>query len=267
VIDNYIYDQAAALSMDENEVSEKIVLLKIDQDSKAALGAFPYDRSIYARVIENLNQAGVKVIGLDLDLTDKSQKPEEDLKLVETLKKYPNVIVPSIGTLAWYTDGKYPQFDQLDPPLKDFEVDIETAHINRVTDSDGVIRKSSLVMLDKDSTPIYSFAYQLATKYGLDVSKYLNLNEHSQIYIHYEGREKDFLNFPIYQVLDQDIFPEIKEYFKDKIVVIGYTMYDPDDELATPFSGNVKGIFVHLNIVNQFIDDRVVQQDDFFDVN
>ncbi len=84
--------------------SPDVVIVGIDERTLMRIedeygDAWPWSRSRYALLIERLAKAGVKAIVFDISLTNASDEdPQGDLKLAQTLKKYPMVIIP--GYLA-----------------------------------------------------------------------------------------------------------------------------------------------------------------------
>ena len=69
----------------------QVVVVSIsDDDSKAMPESFPFPRSYYAHLIENLNRAGARAIAFDITF---QEVREGDDTLRQALKKYDNVIL------------------------------------------------------------------------------------------------------------------------------------------------------------------------------
>ncbi|HOI30894.1 MAG TPA: CHASE2 domain-containing protein [Melioribacteraceae bacterium] len=78
--------------------SADVVIVEIDQETINQLtppyNRIPLPRSIYAKLIENLNQVGVRAIGIDVIMSNPdSQSPGGDSLLFESIRKYRNVVV------------------------------------------------------------------------------------------------------------------------------------------------------------------------------
>lgn len=78
--------------------STDVIIISIDQNSydqiPSPYNTWPWPRNFYAKVIENLNQAGVKAIGIDILLANKDRfSNSNDSLLVSVIKKYRNVIL------------------------------------------------------------------------------------------------------------------------------------------------------------------------------
>jgi len=78
--------------------SSQVIIVDINQDCydqiPAPYNRWPWPRSIFAHVIKNLNEAGVKSIGLDIVMSDPDgYSPKNDKLLRDAIKKYKNVVV------------------------------------------------------------------------------------------------------------------------------------------------------------------------------
>jgi len=61
--------------------SSKVVIVDIDEKSLGKFGQFPWNRSIFAKIIENINREKPKAIGFDIFFTEKDkQAPEEIIR-------------------------------------------------------------------------------------------------------------------------------------------------------------------------------------------
>ena len=61
--------------------SSQVVIIDIDEKSLKKFGQFPWNRSVFARIIENVNIAEPKAIGFDVFFSEKDkQSPEEIIK-------------------------------------------------------------------------------------------------------------------------------------------------------------------------------------------
>ncbi len=59
----------------------EVIIIDIDEKSLGKFGQFPWSRSVFAKIIENVNKANPKAIGFDIFFTEKDkQSPEEIIK-------------------------------------------------------------------------------------------------------------------------------------------------------------------------------------------
>ena len=72
-----LYQKIFPLEKNETEV----VIIDIDEKSLGKFGQFPWSRSVFAKILENVNAVNPKAIGFDVFFTEKDkQSPEEFLK-------------------------------------------------------------------------------------------------------------------------------------------------------------------------------------------
>ena len=72
-----LYQKAIPLKKE----SSKVVIVDIDEKSLGKFGQFPWNRSIFAKIIENINREKPKAIGFDIFFTEKDkQAPEEIIR-------------------------------------------------------------------------------------------------------------------------------------------------------------------------------------------
>ena len=64
-----------------NKQDSEVIIIDIDEKSLGTFGQFPWSRSVFAKIIENVNQANPKAIGFDVFFSEKDkQSPEEIIK-------------------------------------------------------------------------------------------------------------------------------------------------------------------------------------------
>ena len=69
-----LYQKAIPLNKQDSEV----IIIDVDEKSLGKFGQFPWNRSVFAKIIENVNQANPKAIGFDIFFSEKDkQSPEE----------------------------------------------------------------------------------------------------------------------------------------------------------------------------------------------
>ena len=72
-----LYQKIFPLIKNETEV----VIIDIDEKSLGKFGQFPWSRSVFAKILENVNATNPKAIGFDVFFTEKDkQSPDEFLK-------------------------------------------------------------------------------------------------------------------------------------------------------------------------------------------
>ncbi len=144
----------------ENEASEDIVIVAIDNKSfefknASELGTLKFNKADYAQAFNNLEDAGAKVIGVDIIFSEVSSK-EDQAELVETLENNDDIILAAEPE-AKGTFG-----------LKPLDVFVEAAPNNLASilfrpDSDNTVRRQQLLFEDPLSPE--SFALKISKTY------------------------------------------------------------------------------------------------------
>lgn len=133
-LDNLIYDRL--LGWPPVAQDARLLLVEIDDRSLAAIGRWPWPRSVHAELIERLRQAGAELVLLDVIFTETGQ-PVADAQLAEAVCRAGNVLLPLLregGARQGRAPGEILPF----PALSDCARAL--GHINVEADADGVVR-------------------------------------------------------------------------------------------------------------------------------
>ena len=259
----------------ELDISDSpIVLLAIDDQSDESTPArWPWPREYFAHVIENLNDAGVKAIGIDVIFEQADYNTggsASDQAFADVLRKYDNVVLA--GKLA-VPAGRTNVITLVPPYEKFLETGTHWGLVSFDLDGDGFYRRylvgqsyndsvyasfaAALVKIYRDLDPdIEIEELKEAFKIGpYTIPKY---NSYSSI-INYIGPSGTFQRYSFDAVLDDIDFDLIEDYdldsfddpgdqelglppgllhsgiLKDKIVLIGSTVQEQHDDFPTPY--------------------------------
>ncbi len=263
-----------------------IVIIAIDDASFQALDlSWPFPRQYHAKLIENLNRAGVRQIVFDIEFIDNSS-PEADLMLAETASRYGNVIFAGKVLKSQY-DPKHVQM--LAPIIPIQSRDLVWGIVNMAVDQDGFIRNYNCFEYF-DKAPLYSIGIASIGNSRVYQKEWANHVELKSGHLRVSGKEiplfagnKSMINYygPAYtfphvsysSVLDDEevdmpgyMGAELNEFYdlvesgvlKDKIVLIGATIDELHDQFHTPFSSSyTAGVEIHANFI------EMVKQEDF----
>ncbi len=247
-----------------------IVIVQIDdQSDEATEHRWPWPRSYFAEVIENLNEAGAAVIGVDVifDQPDKYGLQYDD-EFAETLQQYDNVVLA--GKLL-RTTGRS-QYSTLYPPYQKFAENSDWGLVAIEADIDGFYRRYLVAESHNDS--LYaSFSSEVLRKYLGEDSLIIENNPETfklndltipkydgySMLINFSGPAFNFPYYSFANILDDDDFDIKFDYdmdvfsdtgdvalgippglkytgdLKNKIVLIGATMQELHDNFPTPF--------------------------------
>ncbi|MBM4167824.1 MAG: CHASE2 domain-containing protein [Ignavibacteria bacterium] len=273
-----------------------VVIVKIsDEDTKALPGGFPFPRSYYAHVIENLNRAGARVIAIDLTFATEA---EGDSVLRALLEKTDNVVLgvkaATGGTTERYEIRSREQ--RYDNVFYDVNRQVGVVHVP--SDRDGAVRRYLPMFNVEDFlTPTLAFA-ALNRYYGEPPGSTVSIQPETFVFqdraiprydptsfmLNYYGPVESFRYVPFSHVIDDERFwtqdeLDIEEQlntfdentmklFKDKIVLIGSTMAEERDyhtvPIPNPIDGGrlMHGVEIHATAIQNVIDQNFIRHAD-----
>ncbi|MBE1441058.1 CHASE2 domain-containing protein [Paenibacillus sp. OAS669] len=265
VLSNQAFDFNLKQSM-TGQPHEDIVVVGIDTESIKSIGPYPWDRKVYAELVERLEHAGAKVIGFDVEFYTESGNPESDKTFAEALSKYKNIVLPShaeveseFARTMRIKEGDWITARSVQQPIPLFRQYANPSHINATYDSGGTIRTNWLQIKTPEGV-LPSLGLAMAQLGGVDVSKYLNApaiqnRPKSEMYIKWDANELDFETIPVSRVVSGTV-PD--DAFKDRFVLIGYTA-PGSDEGITPIEEHMHLVYAHANILNQILKQQWIQ--------
>ncbi|MFA7420285.1 MAG: adenylate/guanylate cyclase domain-containing protein [Melioribacteraceae bacterium] len=155
--------------------SADVIILEINQETFDQIpppyNKWPWPRSIFAHVIENLTEAGVKAIGIDIVMSDADQfSPQNDSFLIQQIRKSGKVVVAGKvdDTQERKKLARESNVDKLNENFQNifFFADSSIGLVNTSADNDGVYRRylpyASVTTVNK---LVPSFSYALLNKY------------------------------------------------------------------------------------------------------
>ena len=250
---------------------EDIVIVAIDEPSMAEIGQqWPWPRSLHARLIQKLYQAGARVIGFDI-LFAESSTPDEDYAFARALQDAKNVVLVSV--LSTIDDPLFRYATRVDPAPVFREVAIIGNPLVSI-DADGVVRRARLMALDMPSFALQAFRRFIGNPVaamGVPEQKRFSLPTLLQDrLINYRGPARTIKTVSYYQALNYEgmLPPGI---FSDKIVLVGWSLEgstEPNrlagDMFLTPFSWSagsaLSGVEIQATILSNLLEERFIQE-------
>jgi adenylate cyclase len=274
-LDHKITDQQMMLR-DSNELSDSpIVIVEISQEADEEIPyQYPWPRWIYAKLIENLNQAGAKAIAIDVLFDQRDQNPANDSTLAETLREFDNVVL--IGgfrrTRDFTNSGLLvDKINRVMPaPVLQEAMQNPVGIVDMHQDSDGFIRSYPFGSEFNDEQ-LFSLAVQtlmIADSISRDNvyddgdhyrvgNRMIPKNNDGMMYINYYGGSRTFPYIGFEKIVDDEEFDtrmemeafSVNEFsdpeygvlaqgvLKDKIVFVGSTMPELQDFHLVPITG------------------------------
>lgn len=254
----YDFDMSGSMSRAPHE---DIIVIGIDEQSLRQYGQFPWERDVYVPFLEKVSEA--RVIAFDIMFNTYSRDAESDRQFAEALAGMDNVILATSLELetALSRSVKVKPGDPLyagvwNKPIPELAEAAELAHIFRLKEQDGVVRRTHL-MVDTPEGPVYSLAYRIAEMYGADVARYLEsspkteqmraASPKTEQLIRFNAHSGEFMTIPFHAVENMD-----PEFFRDRIVLVGITA-PGEDVGTTPVDNAMYLVYVHANIVDQLL--------------
>ncbi|HEX6976838.1 MAG TPA: adenylate/guanylate cyclase domain-containing protein [Patescibacteria group bacterium] len=233
-----------------------IVIIAIDDKSIAKIGKFPWNRSVYADLLNKMSEGNTKPasIGLDVSFLEKGSE-SEDSALASSIHKLGNVTIsaevnPDSAVLT---------------PVETLSKEANVGIANTSADSFGVTRFAKLQLVSTQNKHYDGFAYAVARTYlgnkSLPTTYLDNLPLSTQsVRINYIGGPGSYITYSFSDVLDGEVNPRV---FRDKIVLIGATAPDLHDNQLTPTSGSdfMSGVEIQANTIQTLLDQRFLVEE------
>ncbi|MBN2323449.1 MAG: adenylate/guanylate cyclase domain-containing protein [Spirochaetes bacterium] len=258
-----------------------VVIVGIDDQSYASLGTFPWPRSVHARLVKNLKRAGARTVLFDIEFTEDSEDPAEDIALQKEIEEAGNIVLA--GKLIVQEREGF-SLSSLLPPIERLAGVAPFGFTGTKFDTDGFVRRYILYR-DYEGQRIFSLGlatlikdlklegdpsgwfvelgtgdYMLGGQYY--IKKYDDL---PSTLINYYGPAYSFNTISYEQVVDEEGFKHLleRDTFKDKVVLVGATIEELHDNFPTPFyiAGKetlTPGVEIHANFVQNVLDQNYI---------
>ncbi len=225
--------------------SQEILIVAVDEQSLQELGRWPWSRSVHAQLIEKLNAAGARAVGLDILFSEAADgDPEGDSDLIDAVAENARVVLPVANTERRLGG----QLVEILPFSELSDAAAAIGHVDRQLDPDAIVRSTYLKAgLQSPRWPSFALA-MLAVAYpersphlaGLRVppsggeSSMVWVRDY-QIWIPFAGPPGTIPRVSYVDVVKNRLRPDS---FSGALVVVGATAVGLGDLLPTPVSGH-----------------------------
>jgi adenylate cyclase len=252
--------------------SRDIVIVAIDDFSFNWTGyRWPWPRSYYAGIVDQIITGGGKVVGLDLFLFAPDAEAGNDQVLAEALGKAPAAVTVSQITKDPATNYMVSSLSQPLPAYMDVLAGTGITAFTR--DEDAIVRGIQAYDTYQDRV-YYNWAFEMARLYmGADEpsnpsNTSLQFNGgtvplHSgQILVNYAGPAGTYPTYSASNVHDGVTLEENPDAFRGKIVLIGATTVTLQDVYPTPYDSQVPtpGVEVVANAIDTIINGKYLTE-------
>lgn len=227
---------------------DNIIIIAIDDESLQQIGRWPWDRKIFAEIIDKLNES--KVIGVDLGFYETSNNSSDEI-LKKSLNENKDKVILSCEYTSFQTkenkDGDKDDIiygKDILVPIGNLKYENTCGYVNTIIDKDGVSRAINLNVIGNYS----SFSEEIYSKYTKSNLSY----EDNRYLINYVNLPGTFKTYSFSDVYHNEIN---SSQFKNKIILIGVTSADFHDEMLVPTSHGkpMAGVEIHANIIQTML--------------
>lgn len=252
---------------------DDIVIVAIDELSMQEFNRqWPWPRTMHAELVRALKEAGAAVIGFDVLFSEPDGNGDgADAEFAAAMAEAGNVILAEDRQRV--DDARY----QLLTPVLPIPALLEAAQATGLVwmplDGDGFIRRANL-----SQQGVWPFAVELARAYrarqgtagefpGPAAAFHMPHGDAAPLMINFLGPPRSIPTVSYYQAIDYRTWLP-RDYFRDKIVLIGFNLASPPDmEVADHFAypfvntahAQIPGVEVHATVVDTLLRERYLQ--------
>ncbi|MBE0669400.1 MAG: adenylate/guanylate cyclase domain-containing protein [Anaerolineales bacterium] len=256
----------------EETPSDDIVIVAIDDESFNWTGfQWPWPRSYFAEIVDQINAGGGKVIGVDIFLFEPDQNVENDQLFADALGRSNSAV--NVLQILKRGDEQFTTFTLLQP-LTPYRKALDGIGITSfIRDEDAIVR--SVQAFDSyNGETYYHWAFEVARLYlgteppssATDTNMKFNgqtvpLNA-GQLLVNFSGPAGSYPTYPAYSVALGDVLEQNPDAFRGKIVLIGATTVTLQDIYPTPFSTQIptSGVEIIASTIDTLINGKYITQ-------
>ena len=204
---------------------QDIVIVEVDDRTFTELPRvqWPFPRSLHARVIDRLREAGAKVIAVDIQFTEETT-PRQDNALVEAVARAGGVVLSTTET------DRHGHSRIFGGEAIVREIGARAANTVVVPEPGGTIRK---MHYEVDGLVTFGIAVaEAATGEPIDPAE---MEDDGEAWIDYRGPPKSFARYPYSRVLRGKVPPAA---FRGKTVIVGASAPSLQDVHPTSTTGD-----------------------------
>ncbi len=214
----------------------EVVVIGVDDKSLQALGAWPWDRTVFADLTKMLDEYGVKVIVYDVLFLEKRKGDEKFSQELQSM--HTKVLLGSKIEREKYYESFF---------VNASSSNVFASLANVLPDIDGKVRKYPSPYTDKNGC-VYGLgeqAFRVVTFKKTD-----DCVKKSDVFFRYP---EHITTYSLVDVLDGKINPD---FLKNKVVFIGSTALDLEDHFVGMNGEKIGGVFVHASIFTSLLNNE-----------
>ncbi len=235
---------------------DSINIIAIDDESLQEIGRWPWNRTVFADVVDYLSEA--KAIGIDVAFFEESDSLSDNM-LSDAIKRSEDRGVPVVLPVE-FTSFVYDKRSK-NVVGKDFLKPIpalshsKKGYINVITDDDGITRAVDLGLSEKFD----HFAYVVFKEFWKKDIKH-ELPDKQRFLVDFIGPPGSFRRYSLADVFYKRV---PRSSFRGKLVLIGATSPDLHDDYFVPTSKGkaMPGVEIHANLIQALINRNFLKQE------
>ncbi|MCA1968188.1 MAG: EAL domain-containing protein [Rhizobium sp.] len=220
-----------------------VVFVAIDKQSLDAIGVWPWDRSVHARLIDVLTRAEARDIFLDVDFSSRSSEAGDEALARALEQAGGGVILPTFT--QYRTTGDRSGATDVTAPHPMFSKHAWTASASVRADADGVVR-SFAYGEEQDGEFVMSVPAALAGMADANSPPFV---------IDFSIDPARLVSHSAIDVASGRVDPAA---FKDKIVVVGAAAIELKDNFLVPVHGLISGPTLQIIATETLLQDRML---------
>ena len=251
-LDAGIYDLGVRLTQ-KRPTSDDIVIIAIDDKSLSEIGAWPWKRSIHAKLLDTLRQA--KTVAFDISFIGTvPERATENKIFADAIEQHQRVV------LANFLSG--PQRTEFNNPEPEFvEAAYALGFINIPIENDGLVRYAYVQHPQYEHKAQHLSIAMLEAAGESELAKQtITLASNEKLGIPYAGSSNHFRILSYVDVLEQRI---PSDFFTDKYIFVGAWGTGLGDQYPTPTTSdslNMSGIEILANILQASLEQRWIKE-------
>ncbi len=250
--DNLLYDRLSSVT--RPPADQRVLIVAIDDPSLAALGKWPWDRAIHARLLDKLQAAKPRSITFDILLSETSSETS-DAALASAMKGPVPVFLP-LHFATPGNDGR--DYDTIPPAAIFSSAATALGHVNVVFDDDGIVRRAALCSRPEISAAEWPHLIELAYRStGKSPSPAYNRSKNcGDTQLIPFAKRGSFAEIPYTDLLSSDVPAGL---ISGRDIIIGATAAGMGDNFPVPNAagGLLPGVEVMANMLG------ALRRDDF----
>jgi adenylate cyclase len=254
----------------EQQISPDIVIVAVDDFSFNWTGLqWPWPRSYFAEIVDEINKGGGKVIGVDIILSEADEDPANDEALAKALGE--STASSAVMQIDYAGTDEF-KYANLSLPLPVYLQVLDSIGITSVNSDEDAIVRRIIVYNELESKTYINWAFEVARLY-LDVHAPTDITSSSvqfngqtvplnqgNLLINYAGPARTYPTYSASDVHDGIALEQDPDAFRGKIVLIGATSFSLQDVYPTPFSpkNRTPGVEIVANAIDTIINGKYI---------